>query len=86
MTIETVIRILMASPLLFGLAGLLLGLISTSPYTGSLVWMGVCFGAFVGACASLGCLFSERLKLSNIVILCVNAGIFIVVGREFLIL
>ena len=86
MTIEIVIKTLMVSPLLFGVAGLLLGTLSGSPYTGGLVWMGVCFGAFIGACAAMGCLISERFRFGPLAAFCINTVIFLVVGREMLIL
>lgn len=86
MSKETILKALMLSPVTLGVIGLILGLVFSRSYLEGFMWLGVCFGALVGTCAAVGCLFNSRFKCANISYLAVNLIIFVVVAKEMMII
>lgn len=86
MSKETILKALMLSPVTLGIIGLGLGLIFSRSYLEGFMWLGVCFGALVGTCASVGCLVNSRFKCANVVYLAVNVIIFVIVAKEMMII
>jgi hypothetical protein len=86
MSQQSILKSLQFSPLIFGLLGLVAGLVFSRSAFEGLMYLGVCVGSCVGMLAALSCLLRQGQKCLSMASLVVNAGLFYVVAREFLII
>ena len=76
----------MLSPIILGVLGFSVGFVCSRTCVEGIMCLGICFGAFVGIIAAVGCIVTNRFKCTNMAALFVNLLIFITVAKELMII